>query len=1173
MKNITRKTPAVALVFLLGILGTLAVPCVAADAPPPTVRVPPCAKPPVIDGVISPGEWDGAFQGCVMLQTYAAPGMLGHPKAHYWFTYDRDRIYIAMQMQLPPDGQLVGKRRRTGVTVYSDDHIELWVNPARLHAAQEDSTYYQFGGNSAGSMHTFMHNPRTPGWMTYRGDRQFQNTVKDGWWTMEFSVKAEDLEKADLLDGTTWGVNFCRYWFNPPEESAWPNCFNWYDPLKYARIVLDRNAPVIQMLGSGNPGGGKPGFECSLFNPTNKKLDLVAVMRVEDPAKTVKPVEARQNISLSPGQREKVTLQADWAVGDRKDACSTEVTSADGKIMYFSEQHQFDKTNVPQVAWTVLPPKKEEVIFKPCFYPGFSRVRCLADVSALKNASAIQKATVAVKDASGKDLARGVIDRFEEGEGETILQLPSPLAEGKYTVRLTVPSMAPVEKSFDKKRFPFEGNTLGISDKVLYPWTPMKCQGTGKKGQVQVWNRTFTLGEDGFFKQVRSGKIELLARPMHFAGKSGGSELTWKGEGVKFGKTTESASDFSGGCSSEKVRVRVDCHSEFDGMFKYTVTLDPAGDGKVDGLDLVVPLKEEHAWLLHACSDGCRTNKSLFTPRGEGRVFDSTQVSQFMLTGTFIPYLWLGDDRGGLCWWADSEKGWVRAADKKEPAIEVRRTKGEVRMVFHLIAKPFRLKEPRTLVFAFNASPVRPRPAWARSWTMHSSKKDGFLSGPYLNFWGSSCWAMFGKDVTDDPDDPKQKMPYTYARLRPISDEADAWLKATMAKLREAGTTALLYTDLLSRAVDRGDEVRHYASEWDRYNAPWPQDETRGWRSNAQIVANMTRSRVDYDLWCLKHDLRLGAEAYVMDETQCSGQLNPGADLGFKDEEGNWEAETSLFAMREFFKRVYTMLQEAGIREPVISAHSTSTMYVGPYAFQTRPTDLELVSPDLARGQFFGIGEAYSMANVMARQHGFAGTAQMCMKSESGQPGTDWLIDFWTGNPHPTRTWQGSALLFDVRPGGGMDPVESPILDCALGHFGFGDPEVQFVPYWRAGDLQSMRPDCLRVSLYRNKGQALVVIYNDSPNDVIAHWKPTAQFGMPSFATPQIMLPEQMLGDKTKLAFRYAYPQAKDPEGYWGIFVPRYDYRLVLVPASPTWGAEEDWGPIDPKLFERNLKK
>ncbi len=312
------------------------------------------------------------------------------------------------------------------------------------------------------------------------------------------------------------------------------------------------------MLGAGNPAGGKPGFECSLFNPTNNKLDLVAVMRVEDPAKTVKPFEARHNVSLSPGQREKVTLQANWAVGDRKDACSTEVSSADGKITYFSEQHQFDKTNVPRVAWTVLPAKKEEVVFKPCFYPGFSRVRCLADVSARGMPPRFRRRRLRSRTRLARHWRAASSMDFEEGEGETILQLPSPLAEGKYTVRLTVPSMAPVERTFEKKTFPFEGNALGISDKVLYPWTPMKCQGAGDKVQVEVWNRTFTLGEDGFFKQVRSGNTRLLARPMHFAGKSGGRDLTWKGGGVKFEKTTESAVDFTAGCSSEKVKVRVD---------------------------------------------------------------------------------------------------------------------------------------------------------------------------------------------------------------------------------------------------------------------------------------------------------------------------------------------------------------------------------------------------------------------------------------------------------------------------------------------------------------------------------------------------------------------------------------------------------------------------------------
>src|SRR6185503_15488068 len=302
-----------------------------------------------------------------------------------------------------------------------------------------------------------------------------------------------------------------------------------------------------------------------------------------------------------------------------------------------------------------------------------------------------------------------------------------------------------------------------------YPWTPMTVNEA--KASVACWNREFTLDDNGFFKQVKSGKWKLLKRPVHLVAKSGGKELKWKGEGVKFGKAGESAVDFTAVSECEKVKVEVAVHSEFDGMFQYTLTLTPKGDGQVDGVDLVVPLNEEHAWLLHATSDGCRTSASTFTPQGQGRVWDSTELAQWRLTGTFIPYLWLGDDRVGLCWWADSEKGWVRTANKKkEPSIEVRRMKGEVQMVFHLVGRPFQLKEPRTMVFAFNADPIKPRPSWARGWTMQSGKADGYRKGPHIDFWVSSNCVSFGKDTLTNRS-------YAYGSLRPTSDEADAWLK------------------------------------------------------------------------------------------------------------------------------------------------------------------------------------------------------------------------------------------------------------------------------------------------------------------------------------------------------------------------------------------------------------
>ena len=89
--------------------------------------------------------------------------------------------------------------------------------------------------------------------------------------------------------------------------------------------------------------------------------------------------------------------------------------------------------------------------------------------------------------------------------------------------------------------------------------------------------------------------------------------------------------------------------------------LDPLADGEaLKKLDLVVPIRPQHAWLLHATSDGCRTNYSHYTPKGTGSVWDSRAVINCGLTGTFIPQVWLGDDERGLAWWAGVHGGAMR---------------------------------------------------------------------------------------------------------------------------------------------------------------------------------------------------------------------------------------------------------------------------------------------------------------------------------------------------------------------------------------------------------------------------------------------------------------------------------------------------------------------------------
>lgn len=1130
--------------FLAGFLFFKTMMAAAQEKPaPPVLRLPPTAKALVIDGKFSPGEWDSAFQGFGVIR-HSAPNVLELRKARYWLTYDNERVYIAMQTELPPWGKLVGKRRRSPIDASMDDSIEFFVDPARAPGSPEESSY-QLLGNFAGTMMNFIHNPKLGGSLPFRGDIQFENSLDGGWWTTEMSVRAEELGKAQLVNGQTWGFNFTRHWFNPTNYSAWPT-IDYFGRTKYLKVTLDKAAPVVQLQNLGDPQGGKPGFDYSFFNPGANPLTLAVQMKVSDGA--AKNVEEKRQITVLPGARERVAWQTNWSVGD-KNLLESAVTSPDGQVRYFTMSMPFDRDNARQAAWEAPVQKTSDgtVSLAPLLYPGVSKLRCPINFSALPVPGVVEKAVVTVKDANDREIARGASTQFEAGEGEIVVDLPRPLPEGRYTAALTLLAGGKqvgdtVQKTFDKKNFPFEGNTIGISNKVLFPWTSMKVDGAKKV--VSCWNRDHTISADGLFGQVKTGRYDLLKRPVYLAASDGGKELPWRGSGVKFKKAANHEVDFSAATTNDKVKASIDCHSEYDGMFKYTVTLAPRGDGKVDKLDLVVPLKEEYAWLMHATSDGTRTNASIFTPRGSGRVWDSTKVQQWRLTGTFIPYVWLGDDRAGLCWWADSEKGWVRPTDKNAPQMEVRRENGEVQMVFHIIARPFQLKEPRTVVFAFTATPVKPRPSWARSWTNLSQASQGYLKGPHLLTYGSAAWATFGSEKVPEH-------PYTYARIRPVNDEADKWLKDYTSKLHADKRTLVVYTDIFVRCRDRDDEVRYYASEWDRFNNPHPQEETQKWGSDGGPGHTaMTPSRLDYDLWCLNHDAELGVDGFYFDEVMGVGQNNPVAGLGFLAEDGQWEAESSLFALRTYFKRLYTMLQEMGRQEPFIMPHDTSTVYAGPMAFATIPMELEMVSsdPDPNRGQIFGIGESYAMADVMAFQYGLVGSGMYCAVGHQADAAQ-------------SRNFLGSMLLFDARAQFGPQREQGWEFDRQIGMFGIDQPGVQYVPYWRADDLQTIANERVYASLYRNGDRVLLAMYNDNPKPVTAEWKPTAKFG---FKGNPVLLDQLDPKDKSK-------GQLPDIGNTLQIELGAYDYRLVQVSTNGTWGDPDAWGPVSPGLFKRNV--
>lgn len=1091
------------------LLRILFVACALVRAEPPALRLPPCQRPPQIDGEIKPGEWEGAFAGF---------GLIGERRAaRYFIAYNKETetLYVAMQTELPPWGNLRAKVRRIAFEVFHDDHFELHINPPRA-PEDPDKAYYQLVGNPKDSFWNSQHTEQNPGFLPFNGDWTLRSSVKDGWWTWEMSTPAKALGNARITPGTLWGFKFVRCWLQPHAENIWPSG-GYFDRSTYLQVTLDESAPVVQLEGFGKWWEGQFDVPLTLCNLTANPMPVKVSFKLEGDGLEAKSLE--KEATLAAAGRETVRFTQAWKMGNQA-SLSVRVGSPDGQKIYFADARQFSKP-LETPLWVADVEKKEAVSFRAFYYPGVSRLRCEVSFGGLEQAAAVTRAVITVKDAGGKALAETEITKFIEGDADAVVQLPKDPPTGKYEGQLALFSgerqiAGPLTNGFEIKSFPFEGHTLGISDKVLPPWTPLEV--SQAEGRIDCWGRQHTLGGGGLFSQVKTQGVELLARPVALVARSAGTELAWENGQLQWGKIAPHEAHFTGSATCQKLQATLAGRAEYDGMVKYELTLAPRGDGKLDSLDLVVPIRQDVVTLLHGASDGCRTNYGGIVPAGQGRVWDSTQVGNWSLSGTFIPYLWVGNERLGLCWWADKDEGWVRPAERKAPAIEIVRTGNEVQMVFHLVARPVELKTARKIVFAFEATPVRPKPSWARTASI-LDYRNPHAPGPRATWFGSTCWALSGVDRYKD-------LPYTFTHLRPVDRECEEWLKKRMEQIHKDGGIAVAYTDY--RARNYSEETKYYAWEWAKYGASHSKEQVAAARICDGLEVNSSQSRLDYDLWCLNENMKLGMDSWYFDEIQGTADRNTAAGRGWINEQGEVEGECTLFPMRDHLKRLYTLMVERGHAEPLIVMHMTSTAFAGPFAFATVTFDYEYGQEDPNRRVLLLLGLDGFRTTAMGHPYGLVGTV---INTERNSP------YITVGDWQPLRNWVGMQLLHD------LNLQVNAHMGGILKDFGYYEPDCKFVGYWEAhGKLYDVEPDNIKVSVFRRGRRAMLVFLNTANKDTLALWRPKPETGMTS-----------NLWDADP-AFGYTFWWTwHDARGFRQIFLPKYDYRIVFVDCRDDW--------------------
>ncbi len=195
-------------------LAALCLTC-SALAAPPSLEVRSTATPPVIDGVISPGEWNAAAHSDAFRQVLPKEDAPVVERTEFWFTYNADFIYVAVRSH--------DSAGLAGIRAYSmqhdqdngsDDIVRIVFDT--FH--RQNDGYY-FALTAAGGRHDGLVQNKDEANDQWDG-LWFGKVSRDsGGWSAEFAIPAKTLSFDPA--GDTWGFNVARAVRRTQEVMRW----------------------------------------------------------------------------------------------------------------------------------------------------------------------------------------------------------------------------------------------------------------------------------------------------------------------------------------------------------------------------------------------------------------------------------------------------------------------------------------------------------------------------------------------------------------------------------------------------------------------------------------------------------------------------------------------------------------------------------------------------------------------------------------------------------------------------------------------------------------------------------------------------------------------------------------------------------------------------------------
>lgn len=1048
-----------------------------APTQPMAIRAPLMVAVPAIDGVVHEQEWRDAFRGAGMIAYQTQ--LYTFRRAIWWIGTDGRMIYAAVRSQLPAQGELLTRikpTKRDPFGLNMDDGVELWLAPN--YTDGERMPYFQFMGNPLGAITDTMFDPTTsvPG-QPWDGEWLFENGYRDGWWESEIGIPVEQLR----LNGDLHSFRFrlTRNWKQPWECSSTEAAPGGFKQVRtMSQFHLDQEAPRIQVLGFDRWMDGHWDLKLAVANASQAPMEVQVKMHAEAPVTGMAAQVGRELVALAPGERKEVRFERSLTTRDVWTG-SVLVTSKDGEDLWFSREWRF-RTQRPEEVWTTVVREKKAVTLYFGYSPYRSRIRAKVDFSGIKSPEKVRRVLLSVwPKRAERELKQVVAEEFQEHVAETAFDVPE-LPDGEYELRCTVEGDEVLRDAaigaFVRKRYEWEHNALGISEQVVTPFTPLEVEGRSVKAVF----RDHRLNDLGLWEQVTSEGKPLLAHPMGLHAVVEGTAVPWETHGLEFAETEPSRvcarAEFAGAGLEAETRSCFD----YDGLMTVELALRQNEGVTVDRLDLIVPVRAEEAYLMHAAGAGFGKNYGGKIPEGQGEVWSNTKAVTYGVPNQFVPYLWIGGTRRGVCWYADSDRDWVVAEDERE--LSLVREGDTVTIVLHLIAKPVRLDRPRQFTLHFQATPVKPRPADWRSWSFYRGvQRPGirlvqiFGCCPY---WGgiTASGDVYPRDrdfsfierlvainkrgeITADDQRFLEKWNRGYRQEKHL----DLYTRSTRYGFHIAPNADAMvpYTNI--RAVrETLPEFRQFQDEWilESYSS-------REWRDedNSHIRIEPVRSHQDFALWYYKKMMELGfAGGIYWDLTFAMPNYNLLSSSGaHRADDGTIRPGVGISSVRELMKRATVMYRLSG-RLPYHVDHMSNNAIVPKQAFSTIQLDWELsYGTDDFQDRF---SEDYILATSTGEQAGTVPTVLTGVRGTQSEEERTWL----------TRTLLGTTLVYELK-GFFSFEVDRRLIGNTLGiiyDFGYGRADCQVYRYWEQPPFETNRED-LRCILFTRDGSLLLI--------------------------------------------------------------------------------------------------